>query len=732
MKIKAVLLIIILSLLLASQISQGEVNALRLHLNQGFSIQRADSLYSIQEYDAALAEYERIKWSRTDPAHLFRMAYAEYQTEQYQNSANHFLSLLEKYEFLDEFSFYFHIKSLWQYNPALAVYKSTKYIEKYKGHALSDSLTVPVAEAMFEQGNYKDARKFFQLAKKQKIKPGKNAYFLIQAAHAHYIRGYRTAAKKEYYQIIRKYPSAKKTHELVKWLGDNEPEFYKKYFFDVCNVYLKNRHYTDLRNILEQYIKRETNGLKKEKARFTLLKTYYDQGRYKTALYGLKTLLKDHKQKNIEPYIRLYIARIYLRLGQKTQAAKAYIDYAHRFPKRRIAPEAIWKAAWIYEELRKPEQSQKLYRELRKRWSRSKFAKEAHFREGFTSYRLGRYEEADAVFSDIRFKRWPDLHKNRAQYWSSLCREIKGDTITAKRLRSGLAESLWDDYYTMKSYLLDKDELDESLNISKQFENSPNTLSFYATGFANLLNQFEDAFLVRELLGHYYGLIALSDIKLKAKSREEWIALAEIYKKFGDYGKAYRTYDYINRKFYNHQSFVQKPFILKERFPFYYDHPIEKYGQRYGLDKELILGLIKQESTYRANVVSWADAWGLMQLIPSTAKEMAQIARVKLTENEQLFDPDFNIHLGSLYLKILHRRFNGKKEWMLAAYNAGPHRVNRWKKIPGSDQIDVFIENIEFSETRNYVRKVMKNYWAYTLLSNNFNVEQHELILGMK
>jgi soluble lytic murein transglycosylase len=119
-----------------------------------------------------------------------------------------------------------------------------------------------------------------------------------------------------------------------------------------------------------------------------------------------------------------------------------------------------------------------------------------------------------------------------------------------------------------------------------------------------------------------------------------------------------------------------------------------------------------------------------MQLVPLTAGDMAFLARLNLYSNDLLLSPDVNIHLGSLYIKQLNRQFTGVNEKILAAYNAGPHRVKRWSKIPGSEQIDVFIENIEYSETRDYVRKVMKNYWAYKLLNNNFNLDMDSIKLS--
>ncbi len=724
--------IVVILMFLAGRISQGEMNPLAEHLDRETRIQLADSLYAVGQYHKALDGYALISPSIDDPRLQFKIAYSLFRTGQTDSSARLFALLAGEKKFLVEYSRYFFIKSLWQDDSLFAIKEAKQYILEYKRHVLADSLIVPVARMCFRIADYTDARRYFLMAKKRSINKEKNAEFLVKAALASYYSGNKTSAKKEFYTIIKKYPGNKATFDLVKWLEKKEANFYKEKFFKIAAVYLGNRQYSTLKKKLETLIKKSSSVEEKTNARFELLKVYYAQGRYRTALYGMKMLLKDANAKKIEPHIRLYIARTYLRLGQKRNAIEMYKEYAHLYPRRRKASEALWKAAWIYEELREPQKAVKLYEEVYRRWKRSTFAKEALFREGFGLFRLKRYEEADQVFARIRFKNWPDFHRNRAQYWSAACRDFQGDTLTARRLRTDLARKLWDDYYTMKSYLLDKNYIDDELQIRERFNNSASSLSFYAIGFANLIDEFETVFLIRDLLGEDYGLLALKDIKLSAKTREEWIALAEIYKKFGDYGKAYRVYEYINKKFFKDTPYTLKPFILKERFPFYYDNEIEKYASRYGLEKELILAVIKQESKYERRALSWANAWGLMQLIPATAKDMARLARVHIRENQQLFDPDLNIHLGSLYLKQLSRMYDCRKEWMLAAYNAGPHRVKRWRKIPGSNQMDVFIENIEFSETRDYVRKVLKNYWAYKLLSTNFQIESEQLIISYK
>jgi soluble lytic murein transglycosylase len=88
----------------------------------------------------------------------------------------------------------------------------------------------------------------------------------------------------------------------------------------------------------------------------------------------------------------------------------------------------------------------------------------------------------------------------------------------------------------------------------------------------------------------------------------------------------------------------------------------------------------------------------------------------ELSSNQMLFDAEININLGTFYFRKLLNQFDNRIEYALAAYNAGPHRVSRWQNITPDDELDLFVENIEFSQTRNYVRKVMRNYWIYTFL----------------
>ena len=131
----------------------------------------------------------------------------------------------------------------------------------------------------------------------------------------------------------------------------------------------------------------------------------------------------------------------------------------------------------------------------------------------------------------------------------------------------------------------------------------------------------------------------------------------------------------------------------------------------------LVLALIRQESGFMPEVVSPAGARGLMQLLPSTAAKVAKAIKVKF-HADKLDDPDFNVRIGSAYLGDLLDDFQGSYILALASYNAGPSRARRWvreygdPRDPNVDVID-WIEMIPFSETRNYVQRVMESVAVY-------------------
>ena len=150
-------------------------------------------------------------------------------------------------------------------------------------------------------------------------------------------------------------------------------------------------------------------------------------------------------------------------------------------------------------------------------------------------------------------------------------------------------------------------------------------------------------------------------------------------------------------------------------YPLPYREHVERYARARGLDPYLVAALIRQESTFNPRVRSRAGARGLMQIIPATGRELARQER-RTYKTRDLYNPEINILYGTRYLKTLLARFNGRVDYALASYNAGPHRVKRWTGMDMSIDPEVFIEDIPFDETRAYVKLVLRNEMLYRRL----------------
>jgi soluble lytic murein transglycosylase len=138
------------------------------------------------------------------------------------------------------------------------------------------------------------------------------------------------------------------------------------------------------------------------------------------------------------------------------------------------------------------------------------------------------------------------------------------------------------------------------------------------------------------------------------------------------------------------------------------------------LSPEVLMGLTRQESSFRSDIRSGANAWGLMQLTPPTAKGLvgeagfASPSAIKIPED--LLVPESNIRLGSTYVKQLNGRYAEDRSKVFAAYNAGIQTVENWvSRRLFEDQL-VFIELIPYQETRDYVKGVWRNEMVYRFL----------------
>ena len=157
----------------------------------------------------------------------------------------------------------------------------------------------------------------------------------------------------------------------------------------------------------------------------------------------------------------------------------------------------------------------------------------------------------------------------------------------------------------------------------------------------------------------------------------------------------------------------------QQRYPMPHRAPLVKHTQAIGLDPAYVYGLIRQESRFITDARSHVGASGLMQVMPATAKWTAKKIGLTGFQPHQITDRDTNIAIGTGYLKLVLDDFEGSMPMGAAAYNAGPSRPRQWRAPGGSGPVlegAIWAENIPFSETRDYVKRVLANTTNYAAL----------------
>ncbi len=154
--------------------------------------------------------------------------------------------------------------------------------------------------------------------------------------------------------------------------------------------------------------------------------------------------------------------------------------------------------------------------------------------------------------------------------------------------------------------------------------------------------------------------------------------------------------------------------VWKVLYPLPYESLIRREAEKNNFDPLLAAGLMRQESTFQADALSPTNAIGLMQVEPKTGKLLAKQLRVSFNV-KKLFEPDYNIRLGMLYISNLVR-LTGAPEYALAAFDAGEDRIAAWKAERNYDEIPELVESIPFTETRDYVQIVLRNTEVYRMI----------------
>lgn len=184
---------------------------------------------------------------------------------------------------------------------------------------------------------------------------------------------------------------------------------------------------------------------------------------------------------------------------------------------------------------------------------------------------------------------------------------------------------------------------------------------------------------------------------------EQLVAAAELARRHEVYDRAIHTADRTSRV-HNYSL----------RYPIPYSDVFREYATSHGVDKALVLGIVRQESRFNTEARSSAGAAGLMQVMPRTARYVAAKIGLRNYRAKSVTEVETNVTLGTGYLKLVMEQL-GHPVLASAAYNAGPARARRWRSAEALEGA-IYVESIPFPETRDYVKKVMANSVFYAAI----------------
>jgi soluble lytic murein transglycosylase len=400
------------------------------------------------------------------------------------------------------------------------------------------------------------------------------------------------------------------------------------------------------------------------------------------------------------------LARIRYRRGRSTEG---FTEVAWKFPGTPWAEEALLQLANEYQKDARDEEAVPYWRRIFEQYPEGRYAERACWRVSWSDYRAGRYELAAQSLEKTARVRPPSNSTAGFLYWAGRARAAQGQTEAARALYEEAEKRYRYGYHGLRA--------GEALSrmpapTSVSTEPSP-TLQAAAPAEGELPETQEER--VRQLLLIDQLEAAQDELRPLPFSRRGQATMAWIDWRRGRLRPAIVSMKKAFPEYIAAAGESLPDEVWRVLYPIEFEETLKAKAGEEGLDPALVAALILQESTFDAGALSRAGARGLMQVMPATGRKLARDLSVRY-RRAALHDPQTSLDFGTRYLRQMSDRFDGAVERMLAAYNAGPHRVDAWTAVHPGLTAEEFIETIPFTETRYYVMIILAGREQYRRL----------------
>jgi peptidoglycan lytic transglycosylase len=430
-------------------------------------------------------------------------------------------------------------------------------------------------------------------------------------------------------------------------------------------------------------------------------------GRYEAAQATITRALSSLPVEGRPPWL-LELAR--LQKPRSRDLALATLDkLAREYPKSPEAAEALLQKGQLLEEASRGREAEATYRKLIGAYPDGTEGATGLWRLGWLDWFRGAYAEAAGSWSRVPASRGGHTYREATTYWLARADEMRKQPEPASRRFDRLQREAPRSYYGVLAAQRSGRQLVSA---------SVTPVSLPGDPLAALRN---DSHYARIEALRAVGLAIFADEEMGEMTRRAsgdsklLYALSAAYAQESRYHLALRI---LRRHFSSlaRAGDATTPRVFWEMlYPLGWRSELTEAAGRAAIDPLLVAAVVREESSYYPQARSRVGARGLMQLMPETARPMAQARRLSLGDGDLLDEPAANLELGSAYLGRLLREF-GDARLAVAAYNAGPTRVREWWGGRRSDDLEVWVEQIPFDETRAFVKRVMLSWTEYRRL----------------
>ncbi len=629
--------------------------------------------------------------------------------------------IIEQTTSLGDYALWLRGQALMQVSDfAEAVKIFQKLIEKYPNSLRQADAKLLSAEASLEMSNSDDAIIFVKdLAEKNDPK----ALYLM--AKAYRLKGDREKAL-DFLHRTRAFgvgtPEAEQAEAELKMNGESLTPKKLDYLIARFDRLLEKNRFSD---VLSEY----------EEAKEVFV-NFPDKVKLKklVALVNLKRLGEAQGVFNLitEPSVKeeayYHLTRAYLAALQWAQARSLIEQMRQAYPKSAWTLKALVSAGSTANKAKNKTEKSYYFRLVLSDYPNSKEAAQAHFELAWLEHESRNFSKSSQMLAEhlAFYVERDNSYRGKAGYWAARDFERIGKFKEACFLYDALIyryNANWYGYLAVQRLSALKEQGQcQNVDFPKD-----SLIGKAGSNLKTIIVESETATRMEEeklTKAEQLNLIGLADWAFEElqkasetapKSPKVNLALAKQFRMKNENFKAIIT---LARSYPDYAQMFPEEMTAEEWSVFYplnYWELIKLWAARRNLDAYQVAGLIRQESAFNPRAKSAANAYGLMQLLIPTARQMARKygINVEITE-ESLYDPALNVELGTAYMREMLDKF-GRIEYAAAAYNAGPGRIPKWRStLPA--QIDEFVEAIPFAETRGYVQGVVRNTAQYRRL----------------